>query len=72
MKIKTKPGNQAAVNQYPALNGLLMRKAKGEMSTNLSVGIFSPPSVNSMPLGLVLATPSLSMAIAGARATEKE
>jgi hypothetical protein len=49
-----------------------MRKARGEMSTNLSVGIFSPPSVNSMPLGLVAMTPSLSMAIAGARATEKE
>ena len=33
--------SQAAANQYPALNGLLMRSANGETSTNLSVGIFS-------------------------------
>ncbi len=36
---------QAAASQYPALKGLLMRSAKGETSTNLSVGIFSPVSV---------------------------
>ncbi len=40
----------AALNQYPALNGLLMRSARGDTSTSLSVGIFSPASVvNSMP-----------------------
>ena len=35
----------AAASQYPALKGLLMRSARGETSTNLSVGIFSPLSV---------------------------
>jgi hypothetical protein len=35
----------AAASQYPALKGLLMRSARGEMSTNRSVGIFSPLSV---------------------------
>ena len=33
--------SQAALSQYPALKGLLMRSARGEMSTSLSVGIFS-------------------------------
>ena len=43
--------SQAALSQYPALNGLLMRNANGDTSTNLSVGIFSPFSlVRSMPL----------------------
>jgi len=37
--------NQAAASQYPALNGLLMRSARGDTSTSLSVGIFSPLSV---------------------------
>jgi hypothetical protein len=36
---------QAALSQYPALKGLLMRSASGETSTSLSVGIFSPVSV---------------------------
>jgi hypothetical protein len=35
----------AAANQYPALKGLLMRSARGDTSTSLSVGIFSPVSV---------------------------
>jgi hypothetical protein len=35
----------AAASQYPALKGLLIRSARGEMSTNRSVGIFSPLSV---------------------------
>ena len=54
--------NQAAASQYPALNGLLMRNAKGDTSTSLSVGIFSPVSVNtSMPAGAV-AAPSVLFA----------
>ena len=45
-----KRANYAAASQYPALNGLLMRSANGDTSTNLSVGIFSPDSVvRSMP-----------------------
>ncbi len=36
---------QAALSQYPALKGLLMRSASGDTSTSLSVGIFSPVSV---------------------------
>ncbi|WP_177224858.1 hypothetical protein [Variovorax sp. 770b2] len=32
----------AAASQYPALKGLLMRNARGDTSTSLSVGIFSP------------------------------
>ena len=44
--------DQAAANQYPALNGLLMRSANGDTSNSLSVGIFSPLSViRSMPAG---------------------
>ncbi len=36
------PGTvQAAASQYPELKGLLMRSARGDTSTNLSVGIFS-------------------------------
>jgi hypothetical protein len=35
---------QAAANQYPALNGLLMRSASGDTSSSLSVGIGSSPS----------------------------
>jgi hypothetical protein len=42
---------QAAASQYPALKGLLIRSARGETSTNLSVGIFSPFSVvSAMPV----------------------
>lgn len=37
------PANRYAVaSQYSALNGLLMRSAKGDTSNNLSVGILSP------------------------------
>ena len=39
---------QAALSQYPELKGLLMRSAKGDTSTSLSVGIFSPLSLTSM------------------------
>ena len=35
---------QAAANQYPELNGLLMRSASGEISSSLSVGMASSPS----------------------------
>lgn len=38
--------DQAAVSQYPALKGLLMRSAMGDTSRILSVGIFSPSSVS--------------------------
>ncbi len=34
----------AALSQYPALNGLLMRNARGDTSTSLSVGIYSSGS----------------------------
>ena len=36
--------HQAEASQYPALKGLLMRKASGLTSTSLSVGIGSAPS----------------------------
>ena len=65
---------QAALNQYPALNGLLMRSASGEMSTSLSVGIFSLPSTSMLSAGAVSPWASFARSAwpAGAeRATEK-
>ncbi len=70
---------QAAANQYPALNGLLMRSAKGDTSNSLSVGIFSPESVvRSMPgtVALDALVPFASFArsawlVCAERATEK-
>ena len=47
----------AAVSQYPALNGLLMRSARGETSTSLSVGIFSPLSVVTETLAVAASVP---------------
>jgi hypothetical protein len=45
---------QAAANQYPALNGLLMRSAMGLTSSSLSVGMGSSlsTSICSSPLGV--------------------
>ena len=69
---------QAAVSQYPALKGLLMRSACGEMSTSRLVGIFSPFSVTgSAPTGTPpAASPFASLArsawlVCAERATEK-
>ena len=66
----------AAANQYPALNGLLIRSAKGETSTNLSVGIFSPSSIISSNTLTSDVSPKASFArsawlFCAERATEK-
>jgi hypothetical protein len=66
------------VSQYPALKGLLMRNASGEMSTNRLVGIFSPFSVTGSALFVApaLISPFASLArsawlVCAERATEK-
>ncbi len=66
---------QAALSQYPALNGLLMRNARGDTSTSLSVGIFSSGSAAisiRWTLGASLASFARSAWLLDAeRATEK-
>ena len=67
---------QAAVSQYPELNGLLMRSARGEMSTSLSVGIFSaqspPMSIPCTAAGFAWASLARSAwPVVAERATEK-
>ena len=65
----------AALSQYPALNGLLMRNARGDTSTSLSVGIFSSGSAAisiRWTLGASLASFARSAWLLDAeRATEK-
>ena len=66
---------QAALSQYPALNGLLIRNARGDTSTSLSVGIFSSGSAAisiRWTLGASLASFARSAWLLDAeRATEK-
>jgi len=47
----------AAANQYPALNGLLMRKAKGDTSIKKSPGSFSAIPVESVAAMLWASVP---------------
>ncbi len=47
----------AAANQYPALNGLLIRKAKGDTSIKKSPGSFSAIPVKSVPAVLCASVP---------------
>jgi len=69
---------QAAANQYPALKGLLIRNARGDTSTNLSVGIFSAvgstgaismPATDVLPSGASFARSA--WLVCAERATEK-
>ena len=70
---------QAAANQYPALKGLLIRSASGDTSNNLSVGIFSPASVNALISATTFVVGSVLLAsfarsawlVCAERATEK-
>ena len=47
----------AAANQYPALKGLLIRKAKGDTSIKKSPGSFSAMPANSVPAVLMASVP---------------
>lgn len=66
---------QAALSQYPALKGLLMRSAMGDTSTSLSVGIFSAGSpLISMPSTAWVSLASFARSawlVDAERATEK-
>ncbi len=66
---------QAALSQYPALKGLLMRSAMGDTSTSLSVGIFSEGSpLISMPSTAWVSLASFARSawlVDAERATEK-